>query len=105
MIYPLKVTKEEIRERHINLLLTDDDKGMFHYSTIINFSGLLNGQYNKCKTKIFYCHVCLHGFKKRKDEAKSEDCKRLQEHQKYCKTNKPQIDTKRWILDDNIYIH
>ena len=90
VIYPLKITGEEIPNRHINLLLTENKNGLYHYSTITNFSALLNKQYNKDKTKYYYCYTCLHGFKKKKGENMREECKLLTKHREYCKTLKSQ---------------
>ena len=42
-IYPLKVADKIIKDRHVNLLLTEKD-GNQHYSTIRNFSRLLSSQ-------------------------------------------------------------
>ena len=89
IIYPLKVCKKEIIDRHVNLLITEKD-GILHYSTITQFSRLIGPQYNKNKTTYFYCYSCLHGFKKKKGEQKREECRLLTEHRKYCKTLNPQ---------------
>ena len=43
IIYPLKVCKKEIVDRHVNLLVTEKD-GVFHYSTITQFSRLVGSQ-------------------------------------------------------------
>ena len=51
---------------------------------------MIDFQYNKSKTKYFYCYSCLHGFKRKKNEQKREDCQLLNEHRKYCKTLNPQ---------------
>ena len=64
----------------MNLLLTEQD-GVWHYSTIKNFSGFLHAQYNKDNNKYFHCYSCLHGFIR-------EDL--LNEHIKYCKQQKAQ---------------
>ena len=89
VIYPLKVCKKEITNRHVNLLLTEKD-GVLHYSTIIHFSRLIDAQYNKNNMKYFYCYSCLHGFKGKKNEQTIEDCILLKQHREYCKTLKPQ---------------
>ena len=87
-IFPIKVTKEEL-PRHINILLTEED-GNCHYSSIVNFSGLLRSQYSKYHGTYFYCYSCLHGFVPKKGEKTREQCVNLQEHHKHCKTQKPQ---------------
>ena len=88
VVFPIKVTKEE-KPRHINLLLTEEG-GNCHYSTIKNFSGLVNSQYSQHNGKLFYCYSCLHGFKPKKEEKTREECINLQKHQKHCKTLNPQ---------------
>ena len=88
-IYPLKVCKNEVINRHVNLLMTERD-GVLHYSTISQFSRLVSSQYNKNKVKYFHCYSCLHGFKRKKNELKREDCQLLKEHRKHCNTSKPQ---------------
>ena len=89
MIYPLRVTDKELH-RHVNLLLTELD-GVWHYSTIKNFSGFIRAQYSKHNgSRTFYCYSCLHGFQGKKGETSRKKCSRLQEHVKYCKTQKPQ---------------
>ena len=90
IIYPLKVTKKEVLHRHVNLLITENDKGLHHYSAITGFSALVGKQYNNNDHEKFFCYTCLHGFKKKKGEETREDCKLLVEHRKYCKTLKPQ---------------
>ena len=88
-IYPLKVCKNEVINRHVNLLMTERN-GISHYSTISQFSRLVGSQYNKNKVKYFHCYSCLHGFKRKKNELKREDCLLLKEHRKRCNTSKPQ---------------
>ena len=87
--YPLKVTKHEIKGRHVNLLLTEQD-GIKHYSTITDFSRLVGSQYTKNEHKHFYCYSCIHGFKSKKGEKSREECTLLNEHYEHCKTEKPQ---------------
>ena len=78
----------------MNLILTDgeNDKGDFcqQYSAITNLGGLLNNQYSRYKKKTYYCYLCLHGFAAREGEKTREECKALNEHKKYCKTQTPQ---------------
>ena len=88
MIYPVRVTKQEL-ERHVNLLLTEQD-GVWHYSTIKNFNGLMRTQYTNYHGKYFFCYSCLHGFAAKENEKSRKDCKLLQEHVKYCKQQKAQ---------------
>ena len=88
MVYPLRVTKEE-KSRHVNLLLTEKDTN-WHYSAIKNFSGFLRVQYSKTNHKSFYCYTCLHGFQAKKGEKSRKQCKLLEEHNIYCKKQKPQ---------------
>ena len=87
IVYPLKVTKHEC-ERHINLLLTEED-GVHHYSVITNFSRLVGSQYTQCKKTHFYCYSCLHGIKIKQGEETRDQCKLLHPHQKQCKTLNP----------------
>ena len=55
VVYPVRVTKQDL-SRHVNLLLTERD-GIWHYSTIKNFSGFLRSQYSKhSEGKTFYCY-------------------------------------------------
>jgi len=77
MGYPLKISKEG-RKIHVNLLMTED-KSSIHFSTIINFHGLIKKQYsrNRCR--------CLQGFTLKKGEKTREECSRLQDHLTYCK--------------------
>ena len=89
IFYPLKVTKHEVKGRHVNLLLTEQD-GVKHYSTITDFSRLVGSQYTKNRRKHFYCYSCLHGFKGKKGEKSRDQCTLLNEHYKLCKTVKPQ---------------
>ena len=87
-IYPLKVTQSE-QANHVNLLLTEKN-GVKHYSTISNFSRLVGSQYSKDGHTHGYCYSCLHGFTLKVNEKERKDCKLLKQHQKYCKTLKPQ---------------
>ena len=89
LVYPLKVVNHE-QERHVFTLLYTEQNGIGYYSVIINFSGLLWSQYNKHRGKAFHCYSCLHGFKAKKGEKTRDQCVLLQQHQKHCKTLKPQ---------------
>ena len=86
--YPVRVTKQEF-SLHVNLLLAERD-GVWHYSTIKNFSGFLCSQYSKHCGKTFYCYSCLRGFQAKTNEKTREECVLLQENIKYCKQQKPQ---------------
>ena len=84
IIYPIKVTKCEM-DRHINLLVTEND-GALHYTTVINFSRLVEVQYTKHDGKHFYCYSCLHGFAAKTGEKHAEIvncCKMLKPHVSY----------------------
>ena len=56
----LKVSKVIIKERHVNLLLTEKD-GQYHYTTIINFSRVVSSQMSGKKCQHFYCYRCMQG--------------------------------------------
>ena len=88
-IYPIKVTEKEIENRHVNLLVIETTDG-YHYTTIVDFSRLLSNQYNKHHGKTYFCYSCLHGFTKKPGEETRADCKLLQKHREFCKTQKPQ---------------
>ena len=70
-IFPLRVadkvceTYDEngklTENRHVNLLLTEKN-GSYHYSTIANFSRLVNSQSSKHGHQKHFCYRCLQGF-------------------------------------------
>ena len=70
IIYPLKITTEEISGRHVNLLMTenDDDDGGFHYSAITNFSALVSKQYNKNTIKNFIVTLAFTVLRRKKEK-------------------------------------
>ena len=53
IVYHLKVTKHEC-ERHINLLLTEED-GVHRYSVVTNFSRFVGDHYTRNNRKHFCC--------------------------------------------------
>ena len=61
VVYPLKVAKDIIKKRHVNLLLTEKI-GQHHYTTIKHFSRLVSSQISRRKRQHFYCISCMHGF-------------------------------------------
>ena len=70
-IFPLRVadkileTYDEkgnlVENRHVNLLLTEHN-GNHHYSSITNFSRLVNSQTSKHGSRKHFCYRCLQGF-------------------------------------------
>ena len=63
-VYPLRVTKLDKAEVHVNLLYLEDGQGNAHYVLVKDFDKLMFGQYNKHREKKHFCHNCLHCFKK-----------------------------------------
>ena len=91
-IYPLRIAPD-IRPRHVNLLCVEDPlaDGQFHYCTIRNFSGLMRKQYNRSGSNtLHFCYRCLHGFYAKRGERGRESCSTLQDHLRYCTTQRPQ---------------
>lgn len=76
MVYPLRITDKEL-------------DGVWHDSTVKNFSGFIRAKYSK-KTgvKTFHCYSCLHRFTGAKNETSRKKCRWLQEHVKYCSARK-----------------
>ena len=84
-IFPIRITEYE-RENHVNLLLTEHYDNV-HYSTIMNFDGLVRGQKSR---NCFYCYSCFTQFHQHKGIKCREQCKELMEHKEFCKKLKPQ---------------
>ena len=61
VIYPLRVTDAVIPERHVDLLLHEQN-GIQHYSTIKNFSRLVGGQLSSHNGAIYCCKICLQAY-------------------------------------------
>ena len=82
-VHPVHVTEKE-RERHVNLLLHSDD-GKSHYSTITNFSALMNSQYSKYRKLTHYCYSCLRGYPAPQYIRDRKDNAGLQQHIEKCR--------------------
>ena len=82
-VHPVHVTEKE-RERHVNLLLHSDD-GKSHYSTITNFSALMNSQYSKYRKLTHYCYSCLRGYPAAQYIRDRKDNAALQRHIGKCR--------------------
>ena len=65
VVYPLKVVKDIIKKRHVNLLLTEKN-GQHHNKTIKNFSRLVRSQISRKKCQHFFCYSSMHGFTNKK---------------------------------------
>ena len=59
--YLFTLTKKEVNERHINLLLIAADDTN-HYCFIKDFGKLVGSQYSSANKKTYFCRFCLHGF-------------------------------------------
>ena len=78
IVFPLHITSFRY-EKHVNLLLLNRGEKR-HFCLIRNLSRLL-GDRTKHDGKIYYCHYCLHGFRRQK---------LLESHLPYCSTKAPQ---------------
>ena len=59
VIFPLCVTYKPVEGKHVDLLMYEANE-IQHYSTICNFSRLINGQLNNHQHAVYSCKKCLH---------------------------------------------
>ena len=61
VIYPLHVSSTLVSDRHVDLLLFERN-GIQHYTTIKNFSSLVNSQVSNHDDTIYFRKQCLHAY-------------------------------------------
>jgi len=61
MVYPLRVTDEEM-PNHFDLLLITGSENQNHYTYISNFSRLVSSQINKSQRRLIFCKKCFKTF-------------------------------------------